>query len=148
RSRPGIPLHFVVASILFIAFVVTLRAWWPGRMGETASTRVHSPPVAPVAREPGTVRMDTGPAWDPSVSAENDPVAMEARRALERAHRELSLPIDGGSRSPQERYSLRGGGSLSAEDVERAQRALRGNPYLREIPAAPSSAPRDERYPR
>lgn len=145
RWRAGMLLRLALVGILCAAFAVTLQVWWPGRAEKADRAYMPSPTVVPASRESGAVRMDTGPAWDPSVSAENDPVAAEARRALERAHRELSLPIDGSTRDPQERYSLRGGGSLRAEDVERAQRALRGNPYLREIPSAPSPALRRER---
>jgi hypothetical protein len=138
RPRNRLPLVVVGLAVLCggLAFVV-LRMPKAGESGETLGRARRQPGTAqPETGDPQTIWV-TGPASDNPIASESDPVAAEARRAVERASRELDLPPANAARDSEGRYRLRGGGSISAEEWERARRKVRDNSMIKEPPLPP-----------
>lgn len=131
RSFPLLPFVGIVLLVFggALYFVFQNRS----KTTETTTRSRRLPDAAARVEQPGVI-MDTGPAFDSSVSAENDPVAAEAKRAVDRARGELALPPPNAQRDENGRYRLRSGGAISQEEWERARRSIQDNRFQREPP--------------
>lgn len=139
RARNPLPLIFVSLLVLcgVLVFTITRRS----KPGETSphASRLPDRENRSQREESGTPEKvwDVGPITEPSAKPEYDPVAEQARRAVERASQELDLPPPNAARDADGRIRLRGGGSVRQEEWDRARRKVQESPYLREPPMPP-----------
>jgi hypothetical protein len=129
RRVNWLPVAFVALLVCGgVLYMALSRAKSPeSRSPERRQPRVAQPAASD---EPRTIWV-TGP---PSQIPDNDPVTDEARRAVERASRELDLPPPNAARDTDGRIRLRSGGVLSEEEWQRARRKVGDSPLVRESP--------------
>ncbi|MCX6379114.1 MAG: zinc ribbon domain-containing protein [Armatimonadetes bacterium] len=90
-------------------------------------TTIHAQNVAPIERP-----VQETPIELPK-STRLDPVEAEARRALERAKRNIDIPLaDTTPKDSDGRIHLRGGGSVSKDDWNAARNAVQNSPILKQ----------------
>ncbi len=127
----AVGLVVLCGTLLFALYRVPKSTETSGR-GRRLPGAVRQPETT----DPPTVWV-TGPESDNPVASENDPVAAEARRAVDREARNLDLPPPNAVRDENGRYRLRSGGSISAEEWEQARRKVQDNRYMKEPPLPP-----------
>ncbi len=98
---------------------------------ENSRSRPDAVPALPQENTSSAAQTNT-----PTAPTDSDPLTSQAQREVERARREVGLPPSAPA-DPNGRVHLRGGGTISAEEWEEAQRKLQQSPLLRDPPSPP-----------
>ncbi len=127
--RPASSKGLTVALASVIGMGVFGGVLWLG----TRPKSVELPHVSTVSTPPSTVTRTQKeiPVETPKQTS-LDPVEAEARRAIERAKRNIDIPLANNTpKDSQGRIHLRGGGSINQEDWDAARNAVQNSPVMK-----------------
>lgn len=135
-SPPRLLWGLVLAGVALVSFLavfllVNRRAANEKIVWETP--RRSEPALAPAPAPDATNAANEAPARPEN----SDPLTDQAKREIQRAQRDLAIPAPDSVSGKDGRIHLRSGGTISADEWERARRKVQESPYFRD-PATPN----------